>query len=468
LPSVAAGGSISSSGPLAQHCSNAAAKKHKVKAEITIRMFLEQYKLESNPFAPKLVRPRFQSVAGQAALRQVERILDQSLHCLFLSGRGGIGKSSLIERRLKELDDSTVSLIGAVIQTTELFLHKVLRDLGMPTIDATATELRNILEVYLRHQAAKNAKMLLVADPLERLSEAALAELEWLIGLRYKNRPLIRLVLISRSEDLVSQIMPEFSGGPHAPCMHHRLGSFSLNEVADYIRAVLHGVGGEEDRTLFSDEAVRTIYAYTHGVIGDVNSLCFEALNILATGPEAKGKTALDTELVSLAAERLNLRYDPASWRDLEEALSADSVQQSDPGELKLETARLLVTSRGDVIAEVTLNRPRMVLGRDHNCDISLDSSYVSRYQNLFMETPGGWMLIDLNSTNGCFVNGRRVSQHELHDGDIIAVGHHQINFVGPHGRRPAARTDISKRPAGASTADTIVSPKPLGKADSA
>jgi pSer/pThr/pTyr-binding forkhead associated (FHA) protein len=109
-----------------------------------------------------------------------------------------------------------------------------------------------------------------------------------------------------------------------------------------------------------------------------------------------------------------------------------------------------------------------MVLGRDHNCDISLDSSYVSRFQNLFMETLTGWMLIDLNSTNGCYVNGRRVSQHDLHDGDIIAVGHHQINFVGPRGRRPAARTDIPKQSMGTSMDETIVSPKPVGKADTA
>jgi pSer/pThr/pTyr-binding forkhead associated (FHA) protein len=75
-----------------------------------------------------------------------------------------------------------------------------------------------------------------------------------------------------------------------------------------------------------------------------------------------------------------------------------------------------------------------MVLGRDTSCDISLDSSYVSRYQNLFMETSEGWMLIDLNSTNGCFVNGRKVSEHHLRDGDLISVGQHQLRFTGPNG----------------------------------
>jgi pSer/pThr/pTyr-binding forkhead associated (FHA) protein len=48
------------------------------------------------------------------------------------------------------------------------------------------------------------------------------------------------------------------------------------------------------------------------------------------------------------------------------------------------------------------------------------------------METPQGWLLIDLGSTNGCFVNGRRVREHRLRDGDLIAVGHHQLRFSGP------------------------------------
>jgi pSer/pThr/pTyr-binding forkhead associated (FHA) protein len=56
----------------------------------------------------------------------------------------------------------------------------------------------------------------------------------------------------------------------------------------------------------------------------------------------------------------------------------------------------------------------------------------VSRFQNLFLETPEGWMLIDLSSTNGCFVNGRRIREHQLRDGDLIAVGHHQMRFTSP------------------------------------
>jgi len=99
------------------------------------------------------------------------------------------------------------------------------------------------------------------------------------------------------------------------------------------------------------------------------------------------------------------------------------------------------------------------VLGRDETCDISLDSRYVSRFQNLFMETPDGWLLIDLSSTNGCFVNGRRVREHRLRDGDLIAVGQHQLRFSGP--QRASGSSDEHTRSGQTTTAATVIRPKP-------
>ncbi len=131
----------------------------------------------------------------------------------------------------------------------------------------------------------------------------------------------------------------------------------------------------------------------------------------------------------------------------------------TDPTELRLEAARLIVTSGRQVVAEVALNRPRMVLGRDNSCDISLDSRYVSRYQNLFMETSEGWVLIDLGSTNGCFVNGRRVREHRLRDGDLIAVGHHQLRFSGPQNK--LTRTGESPVLTLEGGEDTLLTPRP-------
>ncbi|HEX5420449.1 MAG TPA: FHA domain-containing protein, partial [Gammaproteobacteria bacterium] len=149
--------------------------------------------------------------------------------------------------------------------------------------------------------------------------------------------------------------------------------------------------------------------------------------------------------------------YDPSvRERRAEMALASVGGAPADRDEQPA-PPRLLVTNGGDDLAEVTLDRPRLVLGRDEACDITFESAYLSRYQSLFMETSSGWLLIDLNSTNGSFVNGRRVREHALRDGDLIAIGQYQLRFVWPDGdgRTPAERPGE----------DTAVSPKPaIGK----
>jgi hypothetical protein len=158
------------------------------------------------------------------------------------------------------------------------------------------------------------------------------------------------------------------------------------------------------------------IQGFTQGIVGDINAICCAALDAIAarsTGSNRQPK--ITRALLKEAGTHLNLRYDASGWsRPVEEDLSPEAVHLKDPSRLRLEAARLIVSSGKTVVAEVTLNRPRMVLGRDESCDISLDSRYVSRFQNLFLETLEGWMLIDLSSTNGCFVNGRRIREHRL------------------------------------------------------
>ena len=431
-------------------------------------MCLEKYKLESNPFAPGQVRPRIQPIASRSAVVGLKKLLDGTLYCLFLSGRAGVGKSALVERHLKSLEGRTVSLIGPGVLTVKQFITKILRDVGLPPIDATDAELRNIIEVYLRHQIAKGVRVLLVVDSLERLAEPVLKELETLMALRFKNRPMMGFILLTRSDELVQDMIPVGSGPPLAPYAHARLTGFTLDETAEYIMACLQSVGGQDAHRLFPEDVLRDVQAYTQGIVRDINSLCFEALNLMACENGEGADADLDPALIAAAAERLNLRHDPSFSSDPEDVLSAESIQQTDPGELELQAAHLLVTSRGNVIADIALNRPRMVLGRDESCDISLHSSYVSRYQNLFMETAAGWLLIDLGSTNGCFVNGRRVTHHELRDGDIIAVGHHQLSFVGPRDRRAATRSDVPASAGGSKSAATLLSPVSLGKLESA
>jgi general secretion pathway protein A len=399
-------------------------------------LFLEQYKLESNPFAPDAARPVFASHSIRYALLKLDELFTKQIQTLFLSGPAGAGKTTLARQRVRQLKDLTMSWIKPSCETREQLLAQLLEEIGPGAVEGSAGELRRILEVFLRHQAGNGRFAFIVADGLERFAGPVLRELEALAQVRLRNRPVVYLLALTRSEELVANLLPQYDGGPFARAAHQRLAGFTLDETRSYIWACLRGAGCDWAEELVPDEVTLDVQAFTQGIVGDVNALCCTALDAIAARSTGSNRQPKVTRaLLKEAGGHLNLRYDASAWSQPLEELSPQAVHQKDPSELRLEAARLIVSSGRTIVAEVTLNRPRMVLGRDDSCDISLDSRYVSRFQNLFLETAEGWMLIDLSSTNGCFVNGRRVREHRLRDGDLIAVGHHQMRFTGPNAK---------------------------------
>ena len=80
-----------------------------------------------------------------------------------------------------------------------------------------------------------------------------------------------------------------------------------------------------------------------------------------------------------------------------------------------------------DLTKEVTL------MGRDVTNDISLGDPEISRQHARLTRTPGGYVLEDLGSTNGSFVNGERmVAPRVLASGDLLGLGENvTLSFEG-------------------------------------
>ena len=65
----------------------------------------------------------------------------------------------------------------------------------------------------------------------------------------------------------------------------------------------------------------------------------------------------------------------------------------------------------------------RLVLGRSSACELVLGDDTVSRrHAELFVEE-GRWLLRDLESANGTWVNGRRIVEAEVRPGDVLHLG---------------------------------------------
>lgn len=72
---------------------------------------------------------------------------------------------------------------------------------------------------------------------------------------------------------------------------------------------------------------------------------------------------------------------------------------------------------------KVLINKDRFIIGRQDGCDLRLETMGISRVHAEIYQTEDGWRIKDHNSTNGTFVNHRRVEQDQpLFDGDQLVL----------------------------------------------
>jgi FHA domain len=77
----------------------------------------------------------------------------------------------------------------------------------------------------------------------------------------------------------------------------------------------------------------------------------------------------------------------------------------------------------GDKPTSVRLSGPTEI-GRGDGCAIRLQDTYVSQMHARLADRNGAWYVEDLGSTNGTYLNDRRVQAAvEVHAGDVVRVG---------------------------------------------
>ncbi|MEP6790633.1 MAG: FHA domain-containing protein [Ramlibacter sp.] len=96
---------------------------------------------------------------------------------------------------------------------------------------------------------------------------------------------------------------------------------------------------------------------------------------------------------------------------------------------------QLIASVEGVEIKHVYLTRDRTSLGRKADNDIVLDNPVVSGHHCVFeLHGLADVFVEDLGSTNGTFINNKRVKRHQLHDGEVIAIGNFRIQFLATSG----------------------------------
>ncbi len=110
-------------------------------------------------------------------------------------------------------------------------------------------------------------------------------------------------------------------------------------------------------------------------------------------------------------------------------ASPSQSAAEGGAGQGELEwIAELIRVDGGNSVSYVLSRRTRV--GRATGCELRIDSSSVSRQHAMITMGPRDIVIEDLNSTNGVFVNGRKIARQTLNDGDVLTIGEAQFRFA--------------------------------------
>ena len=127
--------------------------------------------------------------------------------------------------------------------------------------------------------------------------------------------------------------------------------------------------------------------------------------------------------LIRPAADGITERFDATACLDetvRHRAMPLDPV----------ESGRYIEVQGPDRALLIPLADQAMRVGRGLTAELRLDETSVSRRHAILVPRPSGARILDDRSSNGTFVNGRRVQQVDLRNGDVIVLGRVVLRYL--------------------------------------
>ena len=341
------------------------------------------------------------------------------------------GKTTII-RHFAELQGtkSAMAVVDSAGLNTTALLEAMLSEFGFEHKFNSVNELLNMVKVFILQQTASGKTPMCIIENTHEMNPSALRVLCELAKIRVREHFALRLVLVSdrpiqylTKASAMEGIAKRVSGDFH-------LEPLTLDEVTDYLFAKMRSGGCFDPENVFPEDVCDKLHAASGGWPGIVDRLALLAL--------AKA------DFCPVRREHIERPAIPESTlaRDPGDGAPADKESTDSP--------TLYLTRNGKTVKKLYIDGPRLLVGRSDHNDLSIDSSFVSRHHAMFVRHGEATLLMDLNSSNGTFVNSRRISNQVLINNDIISIGNYGIKFVDP-----AARDRLALEGLGFS--DTIV-----------
>ena len=131
-------------------------------------------------------------------------------------------------------------------------------------------------------------------------------------------------------------------------------------------------------------------------------------------------------QVIQDIGDRMSGRFDDESAPKANIVLASDNRER---------VSRVMVGKIGGQILRFPLFKDRVTIGRTNENDIQVKTAYVSRRHAVVLTKDDGVHIVDSGSSNGLFVNSKRVKKRRLSHGDIVTVGDAKFRYE-EHQRR--------------------------------
>jgi type II secretory pathway predicted ATPase ExeA len=349
-------------------------------------------------------------------LATLERVCNSHTGIALIQGPALSGKSTMIGRFLQTLpDERDIAVVDGDRANKTRLLEALLRAFGFDHEFSSTSELMAMTRVYVLQQASAGQPPVVVIKNADTLGKGALKTLSALAALRVRQTSGIKLVLVSEhslapllesplGQDIAQRVIADFHCRP-----------MSSGEALNYLHTKLRAAGSDTPEYIIPISVCNLLWQASGGWPGILDRLALLAL--------------AGTQTLPVSASAVEHPAIPeGTWNGAGMNGSGDDGREHPPV--------LYLTQNGRTLNKFVFDKPRLLVGRSDHNDMAIDSRFVSRHHMLLVRHGDATFLMDLNSSNGTYVNSRRVSNQLLVNDDIITVGHHRIKFHDPHAKQ--------------------------------
>ena len=98
---------------------------------------------------------------------------------------------------------------------------------------------------------------------------------------------------------------------------------------------------------------------------------------------------------------------------------------------------------KDSVLKTIVFDKEVITIGRHSDNDIHIDSLSVSSQHARIVKYHKKYIIEDLDSTNGTFLNKKRISKEKLSDNDVLTIGKHTLTTSFKTSDKDSVATDI-------------------------